>query len=143
MQIKFKDDFLKKQYKKLAGAYRAKNIALIACHFTNLTLRYGGAFATELAQFIEKTEKQKRIAFDYESSFGDDMANLSCFLHKSIVKNPFALFLAIQRNNKKIRKQEEAPEVKTKGAESSFEICEECGCVLVCSEVSLCVHCKK
>lgn len=119
MQIKFNDDFLKKQYKKLAGAYRAKNIALMACHFTNLSLRYGGAFATELSQFIEQTEKQKQIDFAYESEFEGDMGDLSYFLHKSISKNRLSLFFAIDRNNKKIRKQEEAPEVKTEGAESS------------------------
>ncbi|WP_217529075.1 hypothetical protein [Vibrio metschnikovii] len=128
MQIKFSDDFLKNQYKKLSRAYRAKNIASMACYFTNITLRYGGAFATELSQFIEKTEKQKQIDFAYESSFNGDMGNLSYFLHKSMAKNRLSLFLAIERNNKKIRKQEEAPEVKTKGAESLPVVPSDYGC---------------
>ncbi|WP_332398568.1 hypothetical protein [Vibrio metschnikovii] len=120
MQIKFKDDFLKKQYKKLAGAYRAKNIALIACHFTNLTLRYGGAFATELAQFIQKTENQKLKQFSNALVIERNPNTLFAFECRTVSKKPYRLFRAIERNNKKIRKQEEAPEVKTKGAESSL-----------------------
>lgn len=136
MRIKFDDDFLKnhyfndgflkEQYKKLASAYRAKNIALMACYFRNIELVYGGVFTTELSQFIEKAEKQKQIDFAYESTFNGDMGSLSYFLHKSMSKNRLSLFLAIDRNNKKIRKQEEAPTAKASGAESSLELCGSC-----------------
>ncbi|HDY7931376.1 TPA: hypothetical protein RQK57_002129 [Vibrio vulnificus] len=120
MQIRFDDDFLKKQYKKLASAYRAKNIALMACHFTNLTLRYGGAFATELSQFIEAVEKRKAIDAAYELMDQQKHSGISCFAHKSIAKHPWRLFILIESNREKIRKREEAPEaLAVDGAESS------------------------
>ncbi|EOB4246539.1 hypothetical protein ACIL2N_002356 [Vibrio metschnikovii] len=127
MQIKFKDDFLKKQYKKLAGAYRAKNIALIACHFGSLTLRYGGAFATELAQFIQKTEEQKLMDFSAAFMCERRPDSAAAFESRSAARNPLRLFRAIARNGEKIRKQEEAPEaLAVDGAESSLELCDSC-----------------
>lgn len=130
MQIKFKDDFLKNQYKKLAGAYRAKNIASMACHFAHITVRYGLAFATELSQFIQKVENQKLKQFSDALVIERNPNTFFAFDCRTVSKKPYQLFRAIERNNKKVRKQEEAPEVKTKGAESSSDF--------VCIE---CVHC--
>ncbi|WP_332406107.1 hypothetical protein [Vibrio metschnikovii] len=141
MQIKFKDDFLKKQYKKLAGAYRAKNIVLIACHYTNLTMRYGLAFATDLAQFIQKTENQKLKQFSDALVIERNPNTLFAFECRTISKKPYQLFRAIERNNKKIRKQEEAPEVLTvDGAESSLELCDSCKNTFK-NELVVCLDC--
>ncbi|ELV8742273.1 hypothetical protein ACWOK6_004232 [Vibrio vulnificus] len=116
MQIRFHDDFAKKQYKKLSGAYRAKNIALIACHFTNITLRYGGQYASDLALFIQKTEKWKR---DRDYALWMPKGTYSHFKGLSICKNPYPVFAKI----KQIRKQEEAPEaLAVDGAESSCPV---------------------
>lgn len=113
-------DFTKKQYKKLSSAFRGGNIALMSCYFTNLTLRYGGQFASDLALFIEQTEEWKRSRRVY-SGFRSD--SYSWFYVTSIARRPHALFTLL----KKIRKQEEAPKA---GAESSSDF--------VCIE---CVHC--
>lgn len=142
MQIKFKDDFLKKQYKKLAGAYRAQSIALVACHFTNISLRYGGAFATELSQFIQKVERKKLKEFSDALIIEINPNTFFAFECRTVSKKPYQLFRAIERNNKKVRKQEEAPEVKTKGAESSLELCDSCkntfkGDFVVCPDCAL------
>ncbi|WP_217515411.1 hypothetical protein [Vibrio metschnikovii] len=127
MQIKFKDDFLKKQYKKLAGAYRAQSIALVACHFTNISLRYGGAFAVELSQFIQKVERQKLKQFSDDLVIEINPNTFFAFECRTISKKPYQLFRAIERNNKKVRKQEEAPEaLAVDGAESSLELCDSC-----------------
>ncbi|MCG3728997.1 hypothetical protein [Vibrio cincinnatiensis] len=139
-------DFTKVQYKRLASAYRARNIAFMSYHFTNLTLRYGGNFATELAQSIEKSHKHWNKTFSNQIMIRDYPDSYTAFLAKSVAKSPFSLWLAIKRNKKsetfknaswspmrrelvrrnEIRKQEEAPEVKTKGAESSIELCDSC-----------------
>ncbi|EKO3579540.1 hypothetical protein ACQSNA_002384 [Vibrio metschnikovii] len=141
MQIKFKDDFLKKQYKKLAGAYRAQSIALVACHFTNISLRYGGAFATELSQFIQKVERKKLKEFSDALIIERNPNTLFAFECRTISKKPYQLFRAIERNNKKIRKQEEAPEVLTvDGAESSLELCDSCKNTFK-NELVVCLDC--
>ncbi|ELG9630524.1 hypothetical protein [Vibrio vulnificus] len=116
MQVRFHDDFAKKQYKKLSGAYRAKNIALMACHFTNITFRYGGQYASDLALFIQKTEEWKR---ERAIALYMPKGTYSHFKGLSICKYPYPVFAKI----KQIRKQEEAPEaLAVDGAESSCPV---------------------
>ncbi|ELK8601447.1 hypothetical protein RV072_002231 [Vibrio vulnificus] len=136
MQIRFHDDFAKKQYKKLAGAYRAKNIALMACHFTNITLRYGGQYASDLALFIQKTEEWKKVR---DIALCMPKGTYSHFKGLSICKNPYPVFEKI----KQIRKQEEAPEaLAVDGAESSHIGLGLAVKGVKCFDVKLCEMCK-
>ncbi|WP_223370942.1 hypothetical protein [Vibrio vulnificus] len=113
MQVRFHDDFAKKQYKRLCGAYRQRNISRISCHFTNIVFRYGGQYASDLALFIQKTEDWK-----IKRKLGLSLSKESYIYFKavSVSKNPYPIFKKIEQ----IRKQEEAPEaLAVDGAESS------------------------
>ncbi|EOB6679225.1 hypothetical protein ACKBNH_001703 [Vibrio vulnificus] len=113
MQVRFHDDFAKKQYKRLCGAYRQRNISRISCHFTNIVFRYGGQYASDLALFIQKTEEWKK---ERAIALYMPKGTYSHFKGLSICKNPYPVFAKI----KQIRKQEEAPEaLAVDGAESS------------------------
>ncbi|HDY8085366.1 TPA: hypothetical protein RQK88_003446 [Vibrio vulnificus] len=116
MQVRFHDDFAKKQYKRLCGAYRQRNISRISCHFTNIVFRYGGQYASDLALFIQQTEDWK-IKRDLGLSLSKE--SYSYFKAVSVSKNPYPIFKKIEQ----IRKQEEAPEaLAVDGAESSHAV---------------------
>ncbi|HAS6217114.1 TPA: hypothetical protein I7172_19740 [Vibrio vulnificus] len=113
MQVRFHDDFAKKQYKRLCGAYRQRNISRISCHFTNIVFRYGGQYASDLALFIQKTESWK---IEKQVGILAGKGSYSYFKAVSVSKNPYPIFKKIEQ----IRKQEEAPEaLAVDGAESS------------------------
>ncbi|EPX4144636.1 hypothetical protein ACW0FS_004316 [Vibrio vulnificus] len=113
MQVRFHDDFAKKQYKRLCGAYRQRNISRISCHFTNIVFRYGGQYASDLALFIQQTESWK---IEKQVGILAGKGSYSYFKAVSVSKNPYPIFKKIEQ----IRKQEEAPEaLAVDGAESS------------------------
>lgn len=110
MQIANKDKFVKKQYKKLDSSFRSSDIKGMSEAYINLAFMYG--LKTEsIARYVVSVanwKQDRRIWSDSPST------PYMSFATASIAKNPFALFKKIQE----IRKQEEAPEVKTEGAES-------------------------
>ncbi|WP_046030558.1 hypothetical protein [Vibrio vulnificus] len=113
MQVRFHDDFAKKQYKRLCGAYRQRNISRISCHFTNIVFRYGGQYASDLALFIQQTESWK---IEKQVGILAGKGSYSYFKAVSVSKNPYPIFKKMEQ----IRKQEEAPEaLAVDGAESS------------------------
>ncbi|KYN83510.1 hypothetical protein ATY36_11745 [Vibrio cidicii] len=111
MQIANKDKFVKKQYKKLDSSFRSSDIKGMSEAYMNLAFMYG-LKAESIARYVVSVanwKQDRRIWSDSPST------PYMSFAMASIAKNPFVLFKKIQE----IRKQEEAPEVKTEGAESS------------------------
>ncbi|EGR2797612.1 hypothetical protein DU976_17325 [Vibrio navarrensis] len=122
MQITNKHEFVKKQYKKLDSSFRSSDIKGMSEAYINLAFMYG--LKTEsIARYVVSVANWKQ---DRRIWSVNPRGSYMSFATASIAKNPFALFKKIQE----IRKQEEAPEVKTEGAESSSDF--------VCIE---CVHC--